>query len=151
MIDKESLLRKIGIFLLQSTLMSTAATTSAIFPPLYVWIKLVTRELDNFAKIIIQPGSHVADVASLSCSTLEWGGLRANNVNIYLVIESSSDDPSTASITEALNRAPLRMSSMSSHVKSGSWLVAKPIQLSSVTSTVSTGECIFICSFFCTQ
>ena len=128
--------------------MSTAASTSAISPPLYVWIKLVTRELDNFAKIIIQPGSHVADVASLSCSTLEWGGLRANNVNIYLVIESSSDDPSTASITEALNRASLRMSS---DVKSGSWYVAKPIQLSSMTSTVSPGECIFICSFFCTQ
>ena len=128
--------------------MSTAASTIAISPPLYVWIKLATREVDSFAKILIQPAGHVADVASFSCSTLEWGGLRANQVKIYLVIESSSDDPSTASITEALNREPL---CMSADVKPGSWLVAKPIQLSSTTSTVSPGECIFICSFFCTQ
>jgi len=132
--------------------MSTAASTIAIPPPLYVWIKLATREVDSFAKILIQPGGHVADVASFSCSTLEWGGLRANQVKIYLVANVGDKKPNQVEIEEALKwLIPLEeeASLEGADVKSGSWLVAKPIQLSSMTSAVSPGECIFIfCSFF---
>jgi hypothetical protein len=124
--------------------MSTCTSTSAITPPMYVWIKLATAVMDRFAKVFLQPNSHIDDVGALSCSTLEWGRLRANQVEIYLVANAGDKKPNQVEIEEALKLLkPLEEDATleSASVKSGSWLVAKPIQVSSMTSVVSTGEC----------
>jgi len=123
--------------------MSTCTSTSAITPPMYVWIKLATAVMDRFAKVFLQPNSHIDDVGALSCSTLEWGGLRANQVEIYLVANAGDKKPNQVEIEEALKLLkPLEEDATleSASVKSGSWLVAKLIQVSSMTSVVSTGE-----------